>query len=35
MGDRCGYCSKYNSGRCQEDGKYVDKYDSACNDYED
>ena len=35
MGDRCGNCRKYDSGRCREDGSYVDKYDDACNAYED
>lgn len=34
MGDKCGTCQKNRSGRCQEDGRYVDKYDEACKDYE-
>lgn len=35
MGDRCGKCSKYDSGRCEEYGKYVGQYDDACEDYEE
>ncbi len=35
MADRCGNCSKYNGGRCMEDGHDVDKYDDACGKYED
>lgn len=34
MADKCRDCDKYVSGRCREDGTYLDEDNRACNNFE-